>query len=268
MPRPWPRRRPMPSRLRSAPPPRRTRPAIRRRGSGRCCSRAFLARAPSRVAACSRDRIESCARMRRVAAAIATAGSLLVAMPARALWDDALTLIAEEKVTHDDNVFRISRDLDPVAAIGSPSKADTYRTLSLGLKFDLPVSLQRFQLDYTHHQERYNRFSDLDFAGHDAHALWSWQLSSDASGQLGYEDSLALASFANIQSRAPDPVRLRRTFFTATVPATARWRGQAGSAGLGQTNRDRTRQIFDAKIATADLALSYVTPADNSAGIG
>src|ERR1700693_4879321 len=99
--------------------------------------------------------------MQRVAPALVMAGSLFVTTAAHALWDDALTLFAEEKITHDDNIFRISRDLDPAAAIGSSSRADTYRTLSLGLKLDLPVSLQRFQLDYTHHEDRYGRFTDL-----------------------------------------------------------------------------------------------------------
>ena len=183
------------------------------------------------------------------------AGSVLVATPARALWDDALTLFADERITRDDNVFRISRDLDPAAAIRSTSKADTFRTLSLGLKIDLPVSLQRFQLDYTHHWDRYGRFTDLDFAGHDARAVWSWQLRNDASGQLGYEESLALASFANIQSRAPDHLRLRRTFFTGTVLATPRWRVQGGIAGLEQANSDPARQVNDVNIVDANLAL-------------
>jgi exopolysaccharide biosynthesis operon protein EpsL len=195
------------------------------------------------------------------------AGFLLVTRPAYALWDDALTLFAEEKITHDDNVFRISRDLDPAAAIRSSSKADTYRTLSLGLKLDLPVSLQRFQLDYTHHEDRYGRFTDLDFAGHDTRAGWLWQLSGEASGQLGYEESIALASFAYIQSRAPDHLGLRRTFFNGTVLATPRWRAQGAIAGLELTNSDPARRIYDVKIVDADLALSYVTPDDNSAGI-
>lgn len=206
--------------------------------------------------------------IRRVAAAIVAAGSFLVATPARALWDDALTLFAEEKVTRDDNVFRISSDLDPAAAISSVSKADTYRTLSLGLKLDLPVSLQRFQLDYTHHEDRYGRFTDLDFAGHDARAVWLWQLRSDAAGQLGYEESVAPASFANIQARAPDHFRLRRAFFNGTVLATPRWRVRGALAGLEQTSSDPARRISDVRIVDANLALSYVTPADNSLGIG
>jgi exopolysaccharide biosynthesis operon protein EpsL len=196
------------------------------------------------------------------------AGSVLAATPACALWDDALTLFAEERITRDDNVFRISRDLDPAVAIRSASKADTFRTLSLGLKLDLPVSLQRFQLDYTHRKDRYGRFTDLDFAGHDAHALWLWRLRSGASGQLGYEESVALAPFANIQSRNPDQLRFRRTFFNGTVLATPRWRVQGGVAGLEQANSDPARQINDVKTLGADLALSYLTPADNSAGIG
>ena len=49
-----------------------------------------------------------------VGMAIAVAGLFLPATEAFALWDDKLKLFAEEKITHDDNVFRFSRDLDPV----------------------------------------------------------------------------------------------------------------------------------------------------------
>src|SRR5712691_13299985 len=88
-------------------------------------------------------------RARRLSAAIITAGLLMPATKALALWDDKLQPFVEEKVTHDDNIFRISKDLDPATVIGSSSKGDTYRTTSLGFNLDAPVSRQRFQMGYT-----------------------------------------------------------------------------------------------------------------------
>jgi len=188
-------------------------------------------------------------------------------MEAFALWDDKVTLFAEQKDTHDDNVFRISKDVDPATVIGSSSKGDTYRTTSLGFNLDAPVSRQRFQAGYTWNDNRYNRFTDLDNEGHDARAIWLWKLGNDASGQLGYTETSALASFAFTQSRTLDRLKTRQAFFNAAYLVTPRWRLQAGVRGLEQTNGDPQRQKFDVNVRYTDVTLSYVTPANTSVGL-
>lgn len=204
--------------------------------------------------------------LRIVGGTLAVAGLSLPAAKAFALWDDKLTLLAEEKATHDDNVFRISKDVDP-ATIGASSRGDTYRTTSLGLNLDVPASRQRFQAGYTWNATRYNQFTDLDSDGHDARATWLWQLGNDASGQLGYTETFALASFAFIQSATPDPLRTRQAFFNAAHLVTPRWRLQAGVRGLEQTNGDPERQKFDVNVRYTDVTVSYVTPANTSVGL-
>ena len=198
---------------------------------------------------------------------MAVAGLFLPAMEAFALWDDKLILFAEEKATRDDNVFRISKDADPAKVIGSSSKGDTYRTTSLGFNLDAPVSRQRFQAGYTWNDNRYNRFTDLDNEGHDARATWLWQLGNDASGQLGYTETSALAPFAFTQSRTLDRLKTQQAFFNAAYLVTPRWRLQAGVRGLEQTNGDPLRQIFDVKVRSTDFTVSYVTPASTSVGL-
>jgi len=192
-------------------------------------------------------------------AVIVLAGLLTPATKAFALWDDKLKPFVEEKITRDDNVFRFSKDLDPVG--------DTYRTTSLGFNLDVPVSRQRFQVDYTWNATRFDRFTDLDFDGHDARAVWLWQLGNDASGQLGYAETSTLASFAFTQSRTLDRLKTQQAFFNAAYLLTPRWRLQAGVRGLEQTNGDPLRQIFDVKVRSTDFTVSYVTPASTSVGV-
>jgi len=205
-------------------------------------------------------------RFRIACSTIVVAGLFLPATEAFALWDDKLTLFAEEKATHDDNVFRISKDVNPTI-IGASSRGDTYRTTSLGLNFDVPASRQRFQGGYTWNATRYNQYTDLDSDGHDARATWLWQLGNDASGQLGYTETFALASFAFIQSRTPDPLRTRQAFFNAAYLVTPRWRLQAGVRGLEQRNGDPLREKFDVDVRYTDVTVSYVTPANTSVGL-
>jgi exopolysaccharide biosynthesis operon protein EpsL len=199
--------------------------------------------------------------------AIAVAGLFLPATEAFALWDDKLKLFAEEKATRDDNIFRISKDVDPASAIGSTSRGDTYHTTSLGFDLDVPVSRQRFQAGYTGNATRFNRFTDLDFNGHDARAVWLWQLGNDASGQLGYAETFALASFANTQSRRPDPLKTQQAFFNTAYLVTPRWRLQAGVSGLELSNGAPAFQNLDLDVLYTEVAVSYVTPANTSVGL-
>ncbi len=204
--------------------------------------------------------------LRIVGGVISVAGLFLPAAEAFALWDDKLTLFAEEKATRDDNVFRISKNAAP-EDIGASSRGDTYRTTSLGLNFDVPVSRQRFQAAFARNDTRYDQLTALDFTGHEGRATWLWQLGNDASGQLGYTETSALASFANIQSSRPDPLRTRQALFSAAYLVTPRWRLNTGVSGLELTNGDPARQGLDLNVRYTEIALSYVTPANTSVGL-
>src|SRR5260221_14140380 len=81
--------------------------------------------------------------LRLVSGAIADSGLFLPAAKAFALWDDKLTLFAEEKATRDDNVFRLSKNAAP-EEIGVSTRGDTNHTTSLRLNLAVPVSGQRF----------------------------------------------------------------------------------------------------------------------------
>ena len=209
-----------------------------------------------------RDRIW----LRVLVGAIAVTGLLLPGTEALALWDDKLQLYAEEKVARDDNIFRLSKAVDPASAIGSTSTGDTYHTTSLGFNFDVPVSRQRFQAGYAWNDSRYNQFTDLDFIGHDSRAAWLWQLGNDLSGQVGYTEAFSLASFAYIQANTPDPLKTRQAFVNAAFLVTPRWRLQGGWRGLEQTNGNPVFQTSDIDISSTDVGLSYITPSNNSVG--
>ena len=208
----------------------------------------------------SRGRLRACALGLGY---VGVAAAALAASPALALWEDKLTPFVEQKVARDDNVFRAP----------SPT-ADTYSTTSLGFTLDVPVSRQRFQASYTWSATRYSQLSDLDFNGHDARAIWLWQVGNDLSGQLGYTDNFALAPFQYTQSRIPDPLRTRTAFLNAAQLLTPRWRIQSGAGVFDQKNGAPvppngvpTFQLSDINIASADASLSYVTPANNSIGL-
>jgi exopolysaccharide biosynthesis operon protein EpsL len=210
--------------------------------------------------------------MVRFGAAIIVAGVLVPVTNAVALWDDRLELFAAQTLTRDDNVFRISSGLDPAVVLGLSSKGDTYSTTSLGFNLDVPVSRQRFQGGVTWNKTRWDRFTILNLDGHQGRGTWVWQVGNDISGQLGYTESLILASLANVQSgvqsSTPNFLTIRRAFFNAEYMLTPRWRLRGEAGRLKLSNEVLERQVNNSSTDSVDLTASYVTPVSNQIGLG
>ena len=191
---------------------------------------------------------------------------LLPALHARAQDAAKVTPFVEETLTSDDNVFRISRDVDPATVVGSRSRADTYRTTSFGLSADVPVSRQRFVGSLTFNNTRYQRFSALDFDGHDLRGSWLWEAGKDLRGELGFSDTDSLASFAQLLSTTPDQLRVRQEFVNAAWMVTPHWRLRAAGDRLEQRNSDPATLFNDVNINGFEASLSHVSTAGNSIG--
>lgn len=200
-----------------------------------------------------------------LACALAAAG--LLAGPIDALADGRFSPFIEAAIGYDDNVFRISKDLDPQATIGSASRADVYRRTLLGLNLNLALGRQRLSAGLAWNDTRYQRFRDASFAGRELHATWLWQLGDRLHGQLGHRETLALASFAFIQARSPDVLDTRYTFWDASYRLAPRWRAEAGLSRLEQSNRDPARSASDIEIVGGESTFSYVSRAGNSLGL-
>jgi exopolysaccharide biosynthesis operon protein EpsL len=172
----------------------------------------------------------------------------------------------EETLTTDDNVFRISQYLDPATVIGSSSRGDTYRTTNVGLNAEMPLSLQRFVANLTFNSTRYQRFSGLDYDGHNLRGSWLWQAGRNMHGELGYADTVSLAPFAQLLSTTPDRLRLRQEFVNGTWMVTPDWRLRAAGDHLEQRNSAPATLFNDVTVDGVEAALSRVSRAGNSIG--
>jgi len=202
------------------------------------------------------------------------AAGLLLSPAVRAEGQDPakLTPFVEETLTTDDNVFRISKDVDPATVIGSSSRADTYHTTAFGLNAEMPLSLQRFVANLTFNSTRYQRFSGLDSNGHDLRGSWLWQAGRVLHGELGYAETVSLASFAQLlsttpdQLRTPDQLTVRQEFINGTWMVTPYWRLRAAGDQLEQRNSAPATLFNDVTIDGVEAALSRVSKAGNSIG--
>ena len=200
-------------------------------------------------------------------------GSTLIAAalcaPAQswALLGDKLEIFASENVTYDSNVFRLSRNVDPFTVAGTNERADWVSTTGVGFNFNLPVSLQRFEAEYTLFKAKYDRFSDLDHEGRSGRAVWHWAVTPRITGDVGYQEQRALASFANIQGRRPDLVTSRAAFADGAWFVTPSWRVHGATAAAQTEHRDPERRPNDLETTAAEAGLSYVTAQENRVGL-
>jgi exopolysaccharide biosynthesis operon protein EpsL len=178
-----------------------------------------------------------------------------------------LTPFVEETVTTDDNVFRISNQVDPVTVIGSPARGDTYRVTSVGVSADVPVSLQRFQATVTYNSNRYDRFRELDYDGYNLHGSWLWQIGRNLSGELGVTENYSLASFAEVLGVVPDHLHVREEFAKGSWLVTPDWKLYAAADDLAQSNSDPAGQFNNVTVDSLEASLSRASGTGNWFGL-
>lgn len=204
---------------------------------------------------------------------LATAAAILVwAGDAQALAGGQLEPFVSHTVTRDDNVFRLSEQTDTAAALGTPSKSDTYRSTAAGLNFDVPAGRQRFEGGLWFNDNRYDEFTILDFTERHARATWHWHVGDALSGRLGATTDRALASLANVQGGVqlgtPNALDTRKAFVDAAWLLTPRWRLRGEATRLEQSNGVAERTVNDITSDGAGLELSRISPAGNQIGLG
>jgi exopolysaccharide biosynthesis operon protein EpsL len=199
----------------------------------------------------------------RTIATISLAIFLFDPTSAAALFADRVEVWAAENVTHDTNILRLSRHIDPTS-VGARQLGDSYNTTKIGVAADLPVSLQRFQAAYTWQSTRYRAFSNLDFNGHLATLNWAWVIDHRFYGTVGAADAKSLASFSNIQRNAQDLVTTRQAYASGNWKMTPIWRASGRLEWGKSEHSDALRSLNDIETVMAELALAYVTQQDNT----
>jgi exopolysaccharide biosynthesis operon protein EpsL len=181
-----------------------------------------------------------------------------------------ITPFAEETVTNDDNVFRISNQVDPTTVIGSGSLGDTYRTTTVGLSADVPVSLQRFTATLTYNSYRYDRFTELDYDGYNLRGSWLWAIGRNLSGEIGVSENYSLAPFEETGETlgvVPDKLHAREEFAKGSWLVTPDWKLYAAGDDLNQSNSDPTGQYNNVTVDSLEASLSRAAGTGNWFGL-
>lgn len=137
-----------------------------------------------------------CRRLR----AATVIGLMLASALARADAGDPLNFFLGTTVRHEANLFRLPSGIDPQLVVGKSTKADQVSVVYVGARVDKSFSQQRFQLDVTSTDYRYQTFSQLNFDAQDYRALWMWRLTQRLGGNLSAERKQVQANFADYRN--------------------------------------------------------------------
>ena len=178
-----------------------------------------------------------------------------------------ITPFIEETLTTDDNVFRLSNQVDPATLIGFSARGDTYRTTTIGLSADVPVSLQRFDATLTYNSYRYDRFHELDYDGYDLRGSWLWQIGRSLSGEIGASENYSLAPFEEVLSATPDRLHAREEFAKGSWLVTPDWKLYGAADDLNQSNSDPLGQYNNVTVDSLEASLSRAAGTGNWFGL-
>ena len=127
-------------------------------------------------------------------AALASPG-LLWAAPG-----DTVQPYVSSSIAYDNNLLRLSSEVNPITVSGQPSAADTIKQGTAGVKVDWKQSRQEVFLDASVSESRFNRFTILNYQATNIQSRWNWQTVNNLSGDVGYNRNTTLSGFDQIQS--------------------------------------------------------------------
>jgi exopolysaccharide biosynthesis operon protein EpsL len=178
--------------------------------------------------------------------------------------EDSLNMSARYMLQTDSNLFRISSNLSPQAALGTSTKSDTIGITSLGLSWNKSYSLQKFQLTTSLVDSRYKNFDYLNFDALNYAAAWNWSFTPRVRGVLSADRKQALNNaiqFVNVRERNVRTDTALRFNADAELGAAVHLIGGIDQAR--STNELSVSQEGDSSVRSASLGLRYVFPSGN-----
>lgn len=189
-----------------------------------------------------------------------------VSPAARAALPEGFSPFVAVLTRYDDNVFRLSPELEPEAVLDTPHRDDLIRTALAGFELATTPGRQRLKLSAQASRAGYGRFDFLDHTGWDATMGWALEIGPRLTGTLEGSRTRRLESFTEFRSPELDLVDIEaaqarlRYALTARVGVGARAGARRFEHGLD------SRRDGDSRSDELGLFLDYRPPTGNSLG--
>jgi hypothetical protein len=202
----------------------------------------------------------------------AAAAAVLSAVPAILGSGTASALFAANpfvagEVTHQTNVFSVSRELLAELRPGDPRRADTIFRYSAGTDAIYSVGLQKIYGAIEGRRYQYREFNELD---HDAY-LWSaggaWNVANVFDGGVEVRQERRMASFINRRSTELTLELERQALAMLNFNLTPHWRIETGARVYDLASPLPDFPDFALREVGGNAGIEYVTDAKLSFGV-
>jgi len=187
--------------------------------------------------------------------------ALLLSAPAQAGISDTIQPYVSAGYSYDDNLFRLPADYP-----GGPV-SDRSKSTMVGFSFERPVGRQDFSGAAKVTHVTFDRFSQLNYDGKDANAMWRWAAGNDVDGTLGGNYSQVLNSFSDFHSTERNLRIQHGAYLGGGWRFLARWRL------YGKVSRDEYRydlvsqQFLNRNVDAHELSLDYEASTRSTIGL-
>jgi exopolysaccharide biosynthesis operon protein EpsL len=163
----------------------------------------------------------------------------LAGASAQAELNDNIHPFAAVSYNHENNLLRASdeqRALEPTS--------DDFRTLTGGLIGEGQLGRQLFEVQAKVSRVTFDRFSQLDYNGKDASAVWTWLLGNHLNGHIGATYNQTLGSFLDFHEAERNLRVRRRVYADGTWRFHPSWQVRGGLA-REKSSYDLAQQNFN-----------------------
>ena len=190
---------------------------------------------------------------------------------ALALNNDTVLLRANAGATYTSNVLGVSNELSPSQVerlLSGRSEGAWILDYGAGVRCDLPVSRQRFQLDLSATRYDYTQYDELNYTGYTARGIWNWRAGNDWWGQINAGATQTRQIYqSGIAINVPALVKNYDELVDAHYALTPRWE-LSGSLSATQARYASTiLQSGDVNVTDESVGVMYRTPLGNGTGL-
>jgi len=190
---------------------------------------------------------------------------------AAALDQDRVLLRANLNETYDSNVLGISNEIPPSLAeqlLGGRRQGAWILGYGAGLRLDLPVSRQRFQLDLSATRYNYSQYSELNYTGYVGRGIWNWRMGNDWWGQLNAGAVQTRQTYSSgVAVNVPALVKNYDALADAHYALTPRWEVYGSLSGTQARYSAVQLQSGNTNVTDESIGASYRSPLGNSTGV-
>lgn len=165
----------------------------------------------------------------------------------------------------DNNIFRLSDNVNTQAVTGNSKRGDTIMRLGAGIRHEQRVvGRQSVRVAARGDYHSFSNYSQMDHFAYGLLGEWLWEFTNDFSGTIGLDHRKRLTDLSQLQRPSDDMVTENHAYATGAYRLGPNVRLRGGLDGVRQKREglDAVRQRANAVTAGAD----YVTPLGNSVG--